>query len=63
MSQFPEFRQKLGEGYFNLDLPKKVDKVEVDKALREYRNLRARVAGESVISDVGHNYTIKGSGS
>ena len=62
MKKFPEFRQKLGEGYFSLDLPQKVDPAEVDRALRQYRDLRTRIAQKPVANlttTIAYNQTLK----
>jgi hypothetical protein len=38
------FRKRLGEGYFRLDLPQEVKRAEVEKALTQFRELRARIS-------------------
>jgi hypothetical protein len=57
MSDFPEFRQKLGQGYFSLELPKKADKIELAQALQQYDTLRKQFEQSPVIdltsTDVG----------
>lgn len=49
MKDFPEFRQRLGAGYFSLDLPQRVDQGELARAQQLYANLRRQFEQSPVI--------------
>jgi hypothetical protein len=60
MKDFPEFRHKLGEGYFSLDLPQKAEKDELARAQSLYDGLRKQFEQSPVIDATLLDSMLKG---